>query len=160
LRPRREPEWLFGFRRRCTLTLEAFSTWLSLVPTIGLQPRRVDNRMGNTSLWELFEHGGPVMWPLLAASILGLAVIGEGAVVFAWWYQGLGRVLTTLRPLISERAWPHAEQWCRRRGPFTHLARVYLQQRDQPKEIREDVLRREGSLVLGNLEQRLRWLAV
>jgi biopolymer transport protein ExbB len=120
----------------------------------------VDNGMGNVSLWELFRHGGPVMWPLLAASILGFAVVLERAVVFAYWYQSFGQVVVALRPLVTERAWSRAEQWCRRRGPFAHLAHVYLHHRNQPKEIREDVLRREGSLVLGHLETRLRWLAV
>jgi biopolymer transport protein ExbB len=116
--------------------------------------------MGSLSLWELFEHGGPVMWPLLAASILGVAVIIERTVIFTWWYQSFDKVVNALRPLISKQAWPQVEQWCRRRGPLTHLARVYLDHRNQPKEIREDVLRREGSLLIGNLEKRLRWLAV
>jgi biopolymer transport protein ExbB len=116
-------------------------------------------------LEELFEHGGPVMWPLLAASILGLAVILDRAIIFLWSSQNFKKVVATLRPWITAHAWAKAETWCRRRRspfahPFTHLAGVYLQQRDQPKEIREDVLRREGSLFLGHLEKRLRWLAV
>ncbi|HMB06033.1 MAG TPA: MotA/TolQ/ExbB proton channel family protein [Isosphaeraceae bacterium] len=109
---------------------------------------------------KLFVHGGPVMWPLLMASILGLAVIIDRALAFAWWYQNFDRVVTVLRPLITGREWSEAERWCRRRGPFTHLARVYLEQRTRTHDIREDVLRREGSLVLGHLENRLRWLAV
>src|SRR5262249_44798881 len=56
--------------------------------------------------------------------------------------------------------WSEAEEYCRRRGPFTHLARVYLLRRHETKEVREDVLRREGSLLLGHLEKRVRWLAV
>src|SRR5437763_16357800 len=108
--------------------------------------------MGSVSLWELFEHGGPIMWPLLAASILGLAVILERIVVFAWSYQNSHRLVDNLRPWIVEGDWSRAEKWCRGRGPFSHLARTYAQQRDEPKDVREDVLRREGSLILGHLE--------
>jgi biopolymer transport protein ExbB len=120
---------------------------------------RISKGMWDQNLQEMFDRGGPVMWPLLAASILGVALILDRAIVFAWWYQGFDRVVTTLRPLILEGAWAKAEQWCRRRGPFTHLALIYLQQRNQSKEIRADVLRREGLLVLSHLEKRLRWLA-
>src|SRR5262245_28260019 len=116
--------------------------------------------MWDQSLWEMFERGGPVMWPLLTASVLALALIFDRAVVFAWSYQSFASVLAALRPLVSAGAWAQAEQWCRRRGPLTTLARVYLQQRTEPKEVREDIVRREGSLLLGHLEKRLRWLAV
>lgn len=44
-------------------------------------------------------------------------------------------------------------------GPFTYLAGVYLQQRDQPEKIREDVVKREGTVIVSRLEKRLRWLA-
>lgn len=110
-------------------------------------------------LLDMFQRGGVVMWPLLTASILAVALILERALVFAWFYQRFGRVLHVLRPLVAQRAWGQAEQWCRERGPFTRVARAYVQNRDQPEKIREDVVRREGTLALGQLEQRLRWLA-
>jgi biopolymer transport protein ExbB len=110
-------------------------------------------------LREMFERGGPVMWPLLAASVLSLALILERTIVFIWWFQRFGRVVRTLRRLILAHAWGDAEKWCRQRGPFTHVALVYLRHRDQPEKIREDVLKREGTLMIGHLEQRLRWLA-
>lgn len=61
--------------------------------------------------------------------------------------------------MVRQRAWARAEQFCRRRGPLTQLAGVYLKQRDQLDKIREDVLRREGTLLLAHLEKRLRLLA-
>jgi biopolymer transport protein ExbB len=110
-------------------------------------------------LREMFDRGGPVMWPLLTASVLALALILERTIVFAWWFQRFGRVVKTLRRLILGHAWGDAEKWCRQRGPFTHVALVYLQNRDQPEKIREDLLKREGTLMIAHLEQRLRWLA-
>ncbi len=110
-------------------------------------------------LFDMFQRGGPVMWPLLAASVLGLALILDRRVVFLWWFQRFGRVVRTLRPLVLRGAWEEAERWCGQRGPFTHLALAYVRNRDQPQAIRDDVLRREGTLALAHLETRLRWLA-
>jgi biopolymer transport protein ExbB len=110
-------------------------------------------------LWEMFVRGGPVMWPLLTASVLGLALVLERALVFAWWFQLFSPVVRKLRPLVLRRSWKEAEESCRERGPFTRVALVYLQNRDQPKEVREDILKREGTIVLSHLEKRLRWLA-
>src|SRR4051794_11684115 len=115
--------------------------------------------MWDANLLDLFDRGGPVMWPLVTASVLGLALILDRAIVFIMWHQGFGSVMKRLRPLVLERAWDRAEQYCHRRGPFSLLALAYLQQRNQPKEIRDDVVKREGLLILGHLEKRLRWLA-
>jgi biopolymer transport protein ExbB len=112
------------------------------------------------SPWELMQRGGPVMWPLLAACILAVALILERCIVFLWSFQTLRSVIRGLRPLILAGAWGRAEQWSNCRGPLTFLVRIYLRNRDEPKEIREDILRREGSLAMGHLENRLRWLAV
>src|SRR6516162_9091946 len=115
--------------------------------------------MGEFPLWELFEHGGPIMWPLLAASVLGLAIILERCIIFAAAYQRLGPVVRALQPLVRQGAWTRAEDYCQRRGPLTQLAGVYLSRRDQPDRVRDDVVRREGTLILSQLEKRLRLLA-
>ena len=114
----------------------------------------------NHSIWELFQLGGPVMWPLLAASILGLTIIIERIWAFVSWHQSFDRVADALCPLIVARDWSKAEQWCKQRGFLTRLAGVYLRNRGAAKEVREDLLRREGLLVLGHLERGLRWLAM
>jgi biopolymer transport protein ExbB len=108
---------------------------------------------------EMFVRGGPVMWPLLCASVLGLALILERAIVFIVWFQSFRRVVRNLQPLVLAGAWARAEEWCRQRGPFTYLAGVYLRNRNEPSKIREDVLKREGTLAIAHFERRLRWLA-
>ncbi|MBY0522978.1 MAG: MotA/TolQ/ExbB proton channel family protein [Gemmataceae bacterium] len=115
--------------------------------------------MGDQALHDLFDRGGPVMWPLLIASILAFATILDRVLVFAWNYQGFTSFVTAMKPLILARAWSKAEQLCQRRGPLAQFTLIYLEQRDQPKDIRDDVLKREGTLILGHLETRLRWLA-
>ena len=114
--------------------------------------------MDTMPIWEMFERGGPVMWPLLAASILGVALLLDRGIIFLWHRQSLNRVVKTLRPLVLAGSWAKAEKFCQRRGPYTRTAKIYLEQRDQLPQVREDVLKREGNLFLGFLENRLRWL--
>ena len=112
------------------------------------------------SILELFQLGGPVMWPLLVASILGLAIIIDRIWVFVSWQQNFDRFADALRPLVVACDWAKAEQLCQQRGFLSRLAGVYLKHRDASKEIREDLLRREGLLILAHLERGLRWLAM
>ena len=46
--------------------------------------------MWDNSLIELFRKGGACMWPLLACSILGLAIMLERAAVALWLRMGNG----------------------------------------------------------------------
>ena len=108
---------------------------------------------------DMFERGGPVMWPLLFASVLALSLVLDRAFTLAWWYQRFEPVVHALRPLVVNRDWTKAQAYCLRRGPFTYLAGIYFQQREQPEKIREDVLKREGTVIVSRLEKRLRWLA-
>ncbi len=110
-------------------------------------------------LVDMFYRGGLVMIPLLAVSVLGLALILDRAVMFVYWFQGFGGVIRALRPMVVGGAWEQAEHYCRRRGPFTHVALTFLQHRDQSAKVRDDVVRREGTIALSYLENRLRWLA-
>jgi biopolymer transport protein ExbB len=117
-------------------------------------------QVGGLTIWKLFQLGGPVMWPLLAASVLGLAVILDRVCTFVRWRQKFDVVVNTLQPWILCHAWDKAAKLCQQRGPFTRMAAVYVQQRHLSKEVRDDLLRREGLIILGHLSNHLRWLAV
>jgi biopolymer transport protein ExbB/TolQ len=108
----------------------------------------------------MFGHGGPVMWPLLITSVFAVAVILERVIVMAWHHQRFDPVLKKLESLIASGNWQAAVDYCRRRGPFTRIARVHLQHREDPADVRDHALRREALLILGDLEARLRWLAM
>lgn len=114
----------------------------------------------NISFGELFKLGGPIMWLLFATSITALAFILDRIYVFTKYRQDFDLVVQTLRPLIISGDWQEAEEWCRRRGPYTRIAAVYLRQRNQPKEVREDLVRREGLIIISHLDKGLRWLAM
>lgn len=111
--------------------------------------------------WEIFKIGGPVMWLLLATSILALSIILDRCTAFFRWRQKTYFVLTALEPLVKGGSWDAAAAWCmKRQGPFSNLAYVYLRNVHQPREIREDLLRREGLIIVGYLDRGLRRLAM
>lgn len=111
--------------------------------------------------WDVFKLGGPVMWLLLATSVVALAIILERCAVFFRWRQRSDFVLRSLEPLVRGGSWDAAVAWCfTRQGPFSNLAYVYLQNVHQSREVREDLLRREGLIIVGHLDRGLRRLAM
>lgn len=115
----------------------------------------------DNSLQQLLARGGLCMWPLLACSILGLAIILERGLFFLRrrldYQPFLARLLERLRH--GDRAGAGAV--CRGvRHPVAHIVEVYLENADQPDALREDILRREGSLQMELVERRLRLLSV
>ena len=80
----------------------------------------------------------------------GVKLLGPGSVV-----------LDTLAPLVKAGSWDDAAAWCcQRDGPFSNMAYVYLQNVRKPREVREDLLRREGLIIVGYLDRGLRRLAM
>lgn len=115
-----------------------------------------------SSLFEtLFSKGGPVMWPLLLASVLGLAIILERLVFF-----GRRRLSTRqfTRDLLARlRQHQHAEALAltaRSLHPVARMARIYLEHLDCDDRLRQDILQREGSRELEAAETRLRSLSL
>ena len=116
--------------------------------------------MWDQSLWQLLIRGGPVMWPLLASSIIGLALILDRLVSFAWHHERFSRFIRRLEPVVRAERWEEAARICSGRGPFSHVAKAYLEQRSAPRDVRENVVQREGQIAIHRLERRLRWLAI
>ena len=111
--------------------------------------------------WDIFQLGGPVMWLLLATSVVAVGIILDRCKTFFLWRQKSDFVLKTLEPLVKVGSWDDAAAWCSvRQGPFSNLAYVYLQNVHQPREVREDLLRREGLIIVGYLDRGLRRLAM
>lgn len=111
--------------------------------------------------WAMFKLGGPVMWLLLATSVVALAIILERCAAFFRWRQESDLVVERLEPLVKAGSWNAALAWCQaRQGPFSNLAHVYLRNVQEPREVREDLLRREGLIIVGYLNRGLRRLAM
>lgn len=115
----------------------------------------------DNTLIQLFAKGGFVMWPLLGCSVIGLAIIVERAFVFGRIRLHFLRFMEELLTLLRRGEKEGAQNFCRSsQHPVGHVARRYLENLSQPDALRNDILRREGSLQLARLEQRLRGLSV
>jgi biopolymer transport protein ExbB len=108
----------------------------------------------------LFVHGGIIAWALATAATIAVAVLIDRLIVFVRFHQSFERTVAALRPLFVEKNWTALETYCKRRGPYTNIARAYLQHHGDTKEVREDRLQREAQLVLDTLDRRLRLMAV
>ncbi len=117
--------------------------------------------MWNVSLWQWFEKGGPVMWPLLACSVVGLAIIAERLIFFLRIRFDYDRFKRDVISRLGGESRRDTIRSCRQhRSPVAQLAAVYLENTDQPDALRQDILRREGSRQLELVETRLRGLSV
>lgn len=113
------------------------------------------------SIWEKFKLGGPVMWLMVPTSVTALTLIIERVLAFMRFRQDFGLVLKTLGNFINAGAWEKAETWCLHNdGPFSRVALVYIRERNKPQEVREDLLHRESLMIIGRLDNGLRWIAM
>lgn len=105
---------------------------------------------------DLFLMGGPVMWPLLACSVLAIAIILERAMVFL-------RVRAVPKGLAENAAAAYAggsaaEAQAILRGSRHPVARVLERQidlADADRTMRAESVRRDGGVLLERLEARL-----
>jgi biopolymer transport protein ExbB len=117
--------------------------------------------MWGQSAQELFERGGPVMWPLLGCSILAVAIIAER--MFVFWrmrvsYAGLLAEIRTAAERDSLDEFERSVQSSRR--PLHRVVSVYLGHRDSEKRLREQSVLREASEQVARYDRRLNWLGI
>lgn len=115
-------------------------------------------------LWDqtligLFQKGGFAMWPLLACSILGLAIILERGVYFFRLRLDYEKFAGELKQQLLKRRLKEALALSHKHpNPVPRIAEHYL--RNLKKDsLRNEVLKREGSVALEKIETRLRPLA-
>ncbi len=121
------------------------------------------------TLNQLFARGGPVMWPLLGASILGLAIILERAVFFRRHRLPMRDFEDHLVALLRRGDLAAAKRLAASsRHPVAHIARTYLDNLgcafittlSDSEALRQDILKREGSRCMEKVEQHLRGLSL
>ncbi|MBW2646411.1 MAG: MotA/TolQ/ExbB proton channel family protein [Deltaproteobacteria bacterium] len=108
----------------------------------------------------LIEKGGFFMWPLLFCSIAALAIVCERMVYFIRNQGPAVKLMESVRRLVHEKKSAEALELCRKtRGPLACIGEVYLSNLHLKKEDREEILHREGSVALEQLENHLNKLA-
>jgi biopolymer transport protein ExbB len=112
------------------------------------------------TLGQLLVRGGPVMWPLLGCSVLGLALILDRGLAHLRMridYQGF---VEQMRVRVREGRLQEAAALCgANASPVAKAAGAYLAGLGLDDEVRASVVEREGSLALEAAERRLRGLA-
>jgi biopolymer transport protein ExbB len=107
---------------------------------------------------DLFLKGGLLMYPLLACSLISLAVIIEKSVQFARVRSDRARIEAVLKA-ASVRDWVEGESLVRRdTTPLGRLMAAALAGRTVPRSDLENRLSRLGSLELKHLSRRLHLL--
>jgi len=111
-------------------------------------------------MWGYFDRGGPIMWPLLALSILGVTVI-----FWRWWAlrqatAGVPAFLKELRGKLVARDVEGAIAVCERhRGPVASIVKAGLLRFGRPKDEVEMALQDASAHELSMLERGLPVLA-
>jgi biopolymer transport protein ExbB len=111
-------------------------------------------------MWTYFEKGGPVMWPLLALSILGVTVI-----FWRWWAlrqatTGVPAFMKELRTRLVTRDVPGAIAVCERhKGPVASIVKAGLLRVGRRRDEVELALQDASAHELANLERGLPILA-
>lgn len=109
------------------------------------------------SLIKTFNDGGPVMWPLLAMSVVSVIIILERFWVLNQARINTGEFLTKIRQaLLKDRDVRKAIAQCeQRKGPIASIMKAGLLKYGAPKEEVEKVIENAAIHELGRLEKRL-----
>jgi biopolymer transport protein ExbB len=115
----------------------------------------------DNTLLQLFEKGGAAMWPLLACSVLGVALLFDRTLAFLARH---GNFASFCEWLQARLAMGRVEEACRDltgwRYPVARVAHAYLANLNRPAAERKAFAEREGSIALAALEKRLSWLGI
>ena len=112
------------------------------------------------SLGELLRKGGPVMWPLLACSVVAIALVLDRAIALARARLSFDSFVERLRGLVNDGERASALRLCNRSAsPIARTVEAYLASLELPEPQRKTIVEREGSLALEKVESRLRGLS-
>ena len=113
------------------------------------------------TFWKLMNEGGPVMWPLLAFSVIAAAVVGER--LYALWRARINvhEFLPKVRKaLVVNRSVKDAVKVCEEyRGPVASILKAGLMKYGHPKEDIEKTIENAALFEMGRLERGLAVLA-
>jgi biopolymer transport protein ExbB len=117
-------------------------------------------RMKQSGLVELFLKGGPFMYPLLAASVVGVAVIIERAVTLSRARTDVRKLMKRVLDALHSKGVDAAAHECERtRGPIAAILHAGLKRAERGTEAVERAIETAGTIETSFLERGLIWLA-
>ncbi len=113
------------------------------------------------TFWKLMNEGGPVMWPLLAFSVIAAAVVVERLIALRRARINVHEFLPKVRKaLVVNRSIRDAVKVCEEyRGPVASILKAGLMKYGQPKEDVEKTIENAALFEMGRLERGLAVLA-
>lgn len=120
----------------------------------------MSTRMESVAVVEFFQKGGPLMWVLLALSVVAVAVILDRIVVYLGYGLWPDRWLRSLEDCLRQGRMAEAEASAKKNPhPVSRVVETYLDNRNLPGKVRMEAVKRAGSLALEKVEARIRVLA-
>ena len=117
--------------------------------------------MWGQDLTELFERGGPVMWPLLACSVLAVALIVERVMVYWSLNVAYRPLLEDLESRVGDGSLDVlVDSLQKSPRPLHRVVLAYLGHRSAEKPFRDQVVLREASQQVARYDRRLNWLGI
>lgn len=111
--------------------------------------------MGNSTLVQLFRSGGSLMWPLLACSILTIAVIIDRIIFYLRITRNYRNFVARLVPLVANRRIQATKDYLRGRpDPASLISSAYLSNLDLSPKLRKEVVQRVGNEQVERIEKR------
>lgn len=112
------------------------------------------------NLLQLFGKGGWLMWPLLFCSVAAIAIVIERTLFLIRHRYDKDEFVDRLVAIIQTRNVNAALRFCRdQEHVLGYTGAYYLDNLEHDARVRQDVIRREGSVMLDRVEGRLRWLS-
>ncbi|MBN2804881.1 MAG: MotA/TolQ/ExbB proton channel family protein [Deltaproteobacteria bacterium] len=111
-------------------------------------------------MWELFEKGGFIMYPILASSILALAVIVERMIILAKTKIPKEDEIQEICRRVKEDSDCKISELIEEKDTPVHRVINSVWRTDGDEHAREKSAGIAGDLVLRNLNKRLQWLAI
>jgi len=118
------------------------------------------SRIRESGLVELFLKGGGFMYPLLIASIIGVAVIIERAVTLSRARTDVRKLMKRVLDALHSKGVDAAAAECERtRGPIAAILHAGLKRAERGTEAVERAIETAGTIETSFLERGLIWLA-
>lgn len=109
-----------------------------------------------TSLLELFERGGPVMWPILFCSIFALAIGLERLLLLLRVEEESSRLLREVCEAIEQRQMAQAENLSAgSEGPLPRMVQAGIRRYGRPRQEILEILEEAAALEMPSLEKHI-----